>query len=156
MSDHEQGRSVHIRTYARAYSWNLENIYFSFIESVFIIKSGWLINLSHYILVSLPVWRVDISPFVCNLLDSVTVVPFSRKHSTLPIIAFSFVFIYWKCLSENAGNGNSKPLNLKHFLGCMSPYLPSLQYPASELQPFFPCVHLQYLMLRPWWVHFNK
>ena len=31
----------------------------------------------------------------------------------------------------------------------MSPYLPSLQYPASEVQPFFPCVHLQYLTLRP-------
>ena len=83
-----QGRSVHIRTYAHAYSWNLENIYF-------IIKSGWLINLSHYILVSLPVWRVDISPFACNILDSVTVVPFPCKHYTLEIIAFSFVFIYW-------------------------------------------------------------
>ena len=134
-----QGRSVHIRTYARAYSWNLENIYFSFPESIFIIKSGWLINLSHYILVSLPVWRVDISPFACNLLDSVTVVPFSRKHYTLPIIAFFFVFIYWKCLAENTGNGISKPLNLKHFLGSMSSYI----------QPFFPCVHLQNLTLRP-------
>ena len=146
-----QGRSVHIRTYARAYSWNLENIYFSFPESIFIIKSGWLINLSHYMLVSLPVWRVDIWPFACNLLvDSVTVVPFSRKHYTLPIIAFSFVFIYWKFLAENAGNGISEPLNLKHFRGSMSPYLPSLQYPASEVQSFFPCVHIQNLTLRPW------
>ena len=141
-----QGRSVHIRTYARAYSWNLENIYFSFPESIFIIKSGWLINLSHYMLVSLPVWREDIWPFACNLLvDSVTVVPFSRKHYTLPIIAFSFVFIHWKFLAENAGNGISEPLNLKHFRGSMSPYLPSLQYPASEVQSFFPCVHLQNL-----------
>ena len=107
----------------------LSRQYFSFPESIFIIKSGWLINLSHYILVSLPVWRVDISPFACNLLDSVTVVPFSRKHYTLPIIAFSFVFIYWKCLGENAGNGISEPLNLKHFLGSMSPYLPSLHLP---------------------------
>ena len=149
-----QGRSVRIRTYARAYSWNLENIYFSFPESIFITKSGWLINLSHYILVSLPVWRVDISPFACNLLDSVTVVPFSRKHYTLPIIAFSFVFIYWKCLAENAGNGISEPLNLKHILGSMSVYLPSLQYPASEVQSFFPCVHLQNLTLRPCRLHF--
>ena len=51
---------------------------------------------------SLPVWRVDISPFACNLLDSVAVLPFSSKHYTLPIIAFSFVLIYWKCLAENA------------------------------------------------------
>ena len=80
---------------------------------------------------SLPVWTVDISPFACNLLDSVTL-PFSRKHYTLPIIAFSFVFIYWKCLGENAGNGISEPLNLKHFLGSMSPYLPSLQAPLRR------------------------
>ena len=51
---------------------------------------------------SLPVWRVDISPFACNLLDSVAVLPFSSKHYTLPIIAFSFVLSYWKCLAENA------------------------------------------------------
>ena len=51
---------------------------------------------------SLPVWRVDISPFACNLLYSVAVLPFSSKHYTLPIIAFSFVLIYWKCLAENA------------------------------------------------------
>ena len=69
-----QGRSVHTRTYASAYGWNLENIYFSFPESIFIIKSRRLINLSHYILVSLPVWGVDISPFACKPLDSVTVV----------------------------------------------------------------------------------
>ena len=111
-----RGRSVHIRTYARAYSWNLENIYFSFPESIFIIKLGWLINLSHYMLVSLPVWRVDISPFACNLLDSVAVLPFSSKHYTLPIIAFPFVFIYWNVLRKT-------PLKLKHFLRSMSPYL---------------------------------
>ena len=34
-----QERSVHIRTYARAYSWNLGKIYFLFPENIFIIKS---------------------------------------------------------------------------------------------------------------------
>ena len=43
-------RTFHMRTYSRAYSWNLKKIFiFLFPESIFIIKSGWLINLSHYI-----------------------------------------------------------------------------------------------------------
>ena len=73
------GRSVHIRTYARAYSWNLENIlYFIFPENIFVIKSGQeriKLSWSGWIDKSfnLPVWRVDISPFACNLLKGVTV-----------------------------------------------------------------------------------
>ena len=47
-----------------------------------------------------------------------------------------------KCPAEIAGNGISKPLNLKkQFWRSMSP---------SEVQPFFPSVHLQNLKLRPW------
>ena len=43
-----QKRSVYIRTYARAYNWNMgKYIFFSWKH--FIIKSGWLINLSRYI-----------------------------------------------------------------------------------------------------------
>ena len=39
--------SVHIRTYARAYSWNLEKyVFFYFPENIVCIKWGWLINFS--------------------------------------------------------------------------------------------------------------
>ena len=38
----------------------------------------------------------------------------------------------------------------------MSPYLPSLQYLTSEVQPFFPCVHLQNLTLRPCFWYWKK
>ena len=43
-----QERSVPISTYARAYSWCLENFSFIFSESCSIIK-GWLMTFSHYI-----------------------------------------------------------------------------------------------------------
>ena len=45
----KQERGVHIRTYARAYSWNLGKNTFLFPERIFTIKSGWLINFSYYI-----------------------------------------------------------------------------------------------------------
>ena len=44
-----QERSVHIRTNARAYSWNQNKIFFLFTESNCIIKSVWLINFLHYL-----------------------------------------------------------------------------------------------------------
>ena len=71
--------SLYPHIYARAYSWNLENIiYFIFPESIFIIISGWLINLSHYVSVFThsKVTKINISPFAWNLLDNVTVLLF--------------------------------------------------------------------------------
>ena len=48
-----------------------------------------------------------------------------------------------KIPAEIAGNGISEPLNFlkKKFWRSM---------PPSEVQPFFPSVHLQNLKLRPW------
>ena len=48
-----QERSVHtyIRPYARAYSWNLENMFIFSWKHFFGIIWGWLINFSHYIVV---------------------------------------------------------------------------------------------------------
>ena len=49
---------------------------------------------------SLPVWRVHFSPYVCNVLDGVTVLPFFDVNS--------LYFIYWKCPAENGGDSISE------------------------------------------------
>jgi len=49
---------------------------------------------------------------------------------------FSFVFLYWKCAVENAGNGVSE-----------TP-IPPLVWSAFGAVTFFPWVHLQNLTLR--------
>ena len=54
--------------------------------------------------------------------------PLFRKHCTLP----TTLFIYWKCPTENSGNGSSDTLNLKIFCGRMSPESPSLECPRSS------------------------
>ena len=147
-----QGRSVHIRTYVRAYSWNLQNIlYFIFPENIFVIKSGReriKLSWSGWIDKSfnLPVWRVDVSPFACNLLKGRRhcFLPLFRKHCTLPItlemsikqliIAFSFVFIIWKW--------HFWAPEFEKFSGVASPQTPPPPV-CREDQPFFPCAHLQ-------------
>ena len=88
-----QERSVHLRTHVCAYSWNQEKVFFQFPESICIIYnviritdkalSQFFTYTSTRILIlmqplwqNLPVWGVDISPFACNLLDLITVLPF--------------------------------------------------------------------------------
>ena len=53
-----------------------KNVYFLFPEKIIIIKSGWLINLSHYISVFTRLKVRHISPFTWNLLDVVAVLIF--------------------------------------------------------------------------------
>ena len=83
-----------------------------------------MINNSFFLVVFLPVWRVNTSPFACNLLD-VTLFTFCTLPITLQEIKIKqliyyciFLRIYLlKMPCENAGNGISEPLNLKNVRG---------------------------------------
>ena len=77
-----------------------------------------------------------VSHFACNLLEGVTVLPFfCRKHCTLPITLemgenkqlITAIFpssLFTENVLQNAGDGISETLHLKHFLGEHAPRLP--------------------------------
>ena len=89
--------------------WNIHILYFL---KAFLSGNQDYWRIFRIILVSLPVWRVDVSPFACIKL----LLDYLRKQCTLQMyikqltIAFPFVLNYWKCPAENAVNGISEPL----------------------------------------------
>ena len=92
--------------------------------------------------------------------------PFCRKHCILPITlemgkkpqlitAFSFVFIYWECHAERAGDGISEALNVKIFWVSMpadSP--PGLGLLRRANFSFPPCTFKSW-MKNELWYEFN-
>ena len=105
--------SADLRTYACAYSWNLEGNVFLLNSWLhfYHIKLDWLINFSHYIGAFVLVFRLSLFLLFHKTWDGTT--------------AISFLFIYRNCLAEDAGNGISKTLNLKSLWGS-SPLIPLL------------------------------
>ena len=89
--------------------WNIHILYFL---KAFLSGNQDYWRIFRIILVSLPVWRVDVSPFACIKL----LLDYLLKQCTLQMyikqltIAFPFVLNYWKCPAENAVNGISEPL----------------------------------------------
>ena len=69
LNNRGQERSVHtyIRTYARAYSWKLENMFIFSWKHFFGIKWGLLINFSHCIVVFVLVFPLTF--LLCNARD---------------------------------------------------------------------------------------
>ena len=93
----------HLPTHICARSWNQEKVFFQFPESICIIynvirltdkallqfftyTSTRMLILMQPLWQNLPVWEVDISPFACNLLDLVTVLPFFCYHECTLLI----------------------------------------------------------------------
>ena len=98
-----------------------------------------------------------LSPFACNFLDGITVLPFFRKHCTLmttldmgKIYSNHLHFLsYWlKCSVDNTEL--QWHFRAPKFLGeaCPRRWSPLL-WSAFGVPTFFLCVHLQNLKLRP-------